>query len=420
MKFTDKGIAALKAKAERYEVWEPNRTGLGVRVSPAGRKSWVYMYRYQGRPRRMTLGAYPAMGLAKARVKHAKSKELLEKGTDPGTVHVEQRRAERQAETVHDLADEYLEKWAKPRKRSAAEDERILKKDVLPEWGKRKARDITRRDVITLLDGIIERGAPIQANRTLALLRKMFNFAVQRDILESTPVTLVKAPGKEQQRERILSQDEIRAFWTGLETADMTGEIRLALRLMLATAQRKSEVAGARLDEFDLEQKIWTIPAERAKNGKSHRVPLPPLAADLVEQAIALAKSKAEARAERQGDIFEPDHPEWLFPSRYGSDRPLAPGSISHAATKALPDMGIENVTPHDLRRTAASGMGSLGVNRLVISKVLNHVETGVTAVYDRHGYDNDKRHALEAWAAHLEQIVSGKKKAENVVSLTG
>ena len=119
MRFTDKGIAALKAKAERYEMWESNRTGLGVRVSPAGRKSWVYMYRFDGRPRRMTFGTYPAMGLAKARIKHAQAKEQLEKGTDPGTLHVEQRRAERQAETVQDLANEYLEKWARPRKRSA-------------------------------------------------------------------------------------------------------------------------------------------------------------------------------------------------------------------------------------------------------------------------------------------------------------
>lgn len=274
--------------------------------------------------------------------------------------------------------------------------------------------------MIKLLDEIVERGAPIQANRTLALLRKMFNFAVQRDILGSTPVTLVKAPARERQRERVLSHDEIHAFWIGLDAADMTEQVCIVLRLMLTTAQRKSEVAGARRNEFNLDQNIWTIPAERAKNGKSHRVPLSPLAADLVGKAITQAKYKAEARAKRQGNLFEPVDPEWLFPSRYGYDHPLAPGSISHAASKALPKMGLENFTPHDLRRTAASGMGSLGVNRLVIAKVLNHIETGVTAIYDRHGYDQEKRHALEVWAAQLEQIMSGKKQAENVVSLTG
>jgi len=413
MRFTDRSITALKPKAERYEVWEPNRAGLGVRVSPAGRKSWIFMYRFGGRPRRMTLGSYPAMGLARARTKHAQAKEQLEKGSDPGTLHVERRRAERHAETVQDLADEYLEKWAKPRKRSAAEDERILNKDVLPEWGRKKAKEIKRRDVILLLDKIVERGAPIQANRTLAVVRKMFNFAVSRDILDATPVAMVRAPAKENQRDRVLTADEMRMFWTGLDEAAMSEGVRLALRLGLATAQRKGEIVGARQSEFDLEEKIWTIPAERSKNAIAHRVPLSPLAIDLVEQAKALA-----------------DESDWLFPSPRG-DGPITPESVNHALRNALtpgipkmktdvpkPAIALENVTPHDLRRSAASGMASLGIGRLVIGKILNHAESSVTAVYDRHGYDAEKRHALEIWAVHLESIVAEKPKAGNVVPL--
>ncbi len=207
MKLTDRTIKALKPKTERYEAWESGRTGLGVRVSPAGRKSWIYMYRFDGKPRRMTLGTYPAIGLANARVKHAQAKETLEKGSDPGALHVEKRRAERKAETVQNLVDEYLEKYARPRKRSAGEDERILLKDVLPAWGKRKAKDIRRRDVILLLDGIVERGAPVAANRTLGVIRRMFNFAVARDLLDATPVAMVKAPAKETRRDRVLSAD---------------------------------------------------------------------------------------------------------------------------------------------------------------------------------------------------------------------
>ena len=205
MRLTDRGIAALKAKAKRHEVWEDGRTGLGVRVSTVGRKSWVYMYRFNGKPRRMTLGTYPTISLASVRVKHANAKELLAKGTDPGALHIEKRRAERQAETVQNLADEYLEKWARPRKKSAAEDERILRKDVLPAWGTRKAKSITRRDVILLLDTIVERGAPIAANRTLGVIRRVFNFAISRDLLDTTPVAMVKPPAKENQRERVLS-----------------------------------------------------------------------------------------------------------------------------------------------------------------------------------------------------------------------
>ncbi len=252
MRLTDRTIKGFKPKTERYEVWEDGRTGLGVRVSPAGRKSWVYMYRFDGKARRMSLGTYPALSLASARVKHSKAKEALERGTDPGTRQIERRRVERNAETVTDLIDEYLEKWARPRKRSAAEDERVLNKDVRPEWGGRKAKAITRRDVITLLDDIVDRGSPIQANRTLAVVRKMFNFGISRDIVDATPVAMVKAPAQEHQRDRVLSADEIRTFWNGLDEAPMSAALKLVLKLELVTAQRKGELIGAPLSEFDL------------------------------------------------------------------------------------------------------------------------------------------------------------------------
>ena len=399
-RFTDRTIAALKPKAERYEVWENGRTGLGVRVSPKGRKSWVFMYRFSGKARRMGLGVYPAVSLASANVKHARAKELLEKGTDPGAQQVERKRAELAAETVADLIEEYLEKWARPRKRSAHEDERILRKDVLPVWGKRKAKEIRRRDVINLLDEIVERGAPIQANRTLGVVRKMFNFAISRDMVDATPVAMVKAPAKENQRDRVLSVGEIRTLWKGLDKAPMSEGTKLVLKLELVTAQRKGEVVGATVSEFDLEECVWTIPAERSKNGQAHRVPLSPLALALIQEARELAG----------------DSP-WLFPSPSVSGT-IRPRSINYGLRKLLPLISVDNVVPHDLRRTAASFMTSLGISRLTVSKILNHVETGVTSVYDRHGYDAEKRHALEAWAARLEEILSGKPSAGNVVSL--
>ncbi|MEE8276758.1 MAG: Arm DNA-binding domain-containing protein, partial [Alphaproteobacteria bacterium] len=146
MRFTDRSTAALKPKGERYEAWEDGRTGFGIRVSLTGRKSWLFMYRFDGRARRMTLGVYPTMRLVTARLKHAEAKKLLSEGIDPGAKAIAARESEREAESVAELVEEYLEKWARPRKRSAAEDERILRKDVLPYWGRRKARDIRRRD----------------------------------------------------------------------------------------------------------------------------------------------------------------------------------------------------------------------------------------------------------------------------------
>jgi len=198
MAFTDSKLRSLRSKKERFIVWEPGKTGMGVRVSPTGRKSFVYMYRYQNTARMMTIGTYPQIGLVSARLKAAQAKELLSKGTDPGKLWVEVKAKEREAETIQNLVDEYLEKWAKPRKRSWREDERILNYDVLPVWKTKKAKDVKRRDVIKLLDMIIEREAPIMANRTLAVIRRMFNFALTRDILENTPCAAIPKPSKEE------------------------------------------------------------------------------------------------------------------------------------------------------------------------------------------------------------------------------
>ena len=400
MRFTDRGVISLKPQRERFEVWEDGRTGLGLRISPAGRKSWLYMYRYGGKARRMTLGTYPTMGLADARLAHAEAKKQLAAGIDPGAQLLEKRRAERDAETVADLAREYLEKWAWPRKRSAAEDERILNKDVLPVWGTRKAKSITRRDVIVLLDDIVDRGAPISANRTLAVVRRMFNFAIERDILDATPCARIKAPAKENQRDRVLTANEITAFWHGLENAPMTDAVRMVLRFQLVTAQRKGEIVKARWTEFDAEERVWEIPAERSKNGMAHRVPISPLCTELLEMI------RAEA-----GDT------EWLFPSRR-TGRPITDEAVNHALLKSLDVIGVEHLTPHDLRRTAVSHMTSMGISRLTVSKVLNHAENGVTAVYDRHSYDAEKRQALEAWGARLKDIISGETVPGNVVTL--
>ena len=397
MKFTDANIKHLKPRAQRYEEWDGN--GFGVRVTPRGVKSFVWMYRYGGRSRRLTLGSYPSMSLADVNIALGEARKLLAGGDDPGEALVAGRKAEREAETVAELVDEYLKRGAP--NRSHREYRRILDKDVAPNWGTRKAKDIRKRDIVNLLDRVVDRGAPIQANRTFAVVRRMFNWAVAKDIIQVSPCTGVETPSGENARDRVLSTKEIRTFWNNLDAGKMSEATRIALRLQLVTAQRKSEVVGAAIAEFDVEdEQLWTIPPERSKNSRAHQVPLSPLAVDLVRQAIELA-----------GEV------PWLFPSPRG-EKPVTPESVDHALRNNRDKLVVYDVTPHDLRRTAATRMtGDLGISRFVVSRVLNHADSGVTSVYDRHSYLLEKRHALEAWGRRLEEIL-GLETDDNVASL--
>ena len=343
------------------------------------------MYRLEGRLRRLTLGAFPRLGLADARDQARKALHEVAKGVDPAA----EKKTGRKAETFAELAAEFLERHAKQHNRRWKETERIIDRELLPGWRNRKARDIHRRDVLAVLDEITARPAPMMANGTLAVIRKMYNWAISRDVVEFNPCIAVERPGKPRQRDRVLSQPEIRALWHGLEGARMTREIKFAIKLQLLTAQRIGEVMSARWSDFDFGTGVWTIPAERSKNGLAHRVPL--------------SSSTRQILAElRPITGVSP----WLLPSSNGGGH-MTSGAANRALARNLASMGLTKFTPHDLRRTAASGMASLGVTRLAIAKILNHVETGVTAIYDRHSYDNEKRDALALWGNEVLRLVT-------------
>ncbi len=362
------------------------------------------MYRFAGKARRMTLNTYPETSLADAKVEHAEAKRDLATGIDPGAEAVQTRLAERQAETIAELVNEYLEKWARPRKRSAAEDERLLKKDVLPYWSSWKVKTVARRDVIVLIDRVVARGAPVMANRLLSTLKKMFRFAVSRGILDINPCAEIEPPAKRSSRDRILSETEIATFWHSLDKTGMSDQARLALKFQLVTAQRRSEVTQADWSEFDLDKAVWTIAGHRSKNGVSHIVPLSPMAIELLEQIKAVS-----------------DESPWLFPSPRAPDKPICKTTVNRAIDSSRDTMGVVDFTPHDLRRSAASHMTASGITRLVVGKVLNHTDRGVTAIYDRHSYYAEKCHALNTWAQRLEEIISGRatEKTSNVTRLS-
>lgn len=401
MKWTDKEINFLKpeeGQTKPRDIREKSRDGFGITVFPSGKKSFIYIYHFGGRKRRMTLGKYPACSLGDAHKLHRKALEILESGKDPALERKKEKNTLKDSSTVNGLIEEYLEIWAKPRKRSWREDERFLYKDIKPHWGKLKAKDITRRDVILLLDKIKDRGAPIAANRGLACIRRMFNFAVERDIITGSPCSSVKPVAKENQRDRVLSSDELKTLWHALEkipnenssihNIKMSEQTKLVLKLQLALGQRKGEVTSAEWSEIDINAGLWTIPAEKAKNGQAHRVPLNSLAKELLHEIKQLSNNSR-----------------FLFPAKI-KDAPITGTSIDHAVRRSS-FTGIKAWTPHDLRRTVASHITSIGIPRLVVSKILNHVENSITAVYDRHGYDDEKFNALETWSEKLKKIIN-------------
>jgi integrase len=276
----------------------------------------------------------------------------------------------------------------------------VLNRDVVPVWGSRKVKDIRRRDVIAWLDRLMNRGAPIMANRTVEIARKMFAFAVERDLIEANPFAGVAKRAEERAREKVLTEDEIRAVWTAIEAEPPL--LSAILKLRLLTAQRGGEVRALRWTDIDPDiakaddSAWWTIPGEFSKNGKAHRVPLSAGAVDVLKDV-------------------RPRHedPTWVFPGKKG------PQVVVWSSGSRVRQVSKVDFVPHDLRRTAASYMASMGISRLIVSKILNHSDPSVTKVYDRYSYDKEKRQALEAWGARLQEIVSGGAgKASNVLAL--
>jgi len=371
----------------RVEYWDDSTPGFGLRVSDSGRKTWVVLYRH-GKVRRLTLGTYPTLPLADAREMAKDALRAAAKGKDPAG----EKRTARLGDTFGDLAEDYIELYAKPNKRSWKEDRRALDRDLLPKFKNRKAADIKRREAIALLDRIKARGAAVLANRTLEIMRGIYNWGIDKERVEHNPCTGIRA-AEETSRDRVLSDDEIRKVWAALTRQPLV--IANRFRIQLITAQRPGEVRKMRWPDIDNDSGWWTIPAEITKNRLSHRV-------WLTDHALAVLREMKE----------QSGHAGWVFPS------PSTEGPVrsNTKPTAAICKTSGVNFTPHDLRRTAASHMASLGISRFTISRVLNHVEKSVTATYDRHSYDAEKRAALEAWAQRMSEIIAGKKRAEGKV----
>lgn len=404
---TATAIAKLKPDlSKRREIPDAACPGLYLIIQPSGAKSWALRHRQGGRPQKLTLGAFleepidgqvspPVLGgrltLTDARKLAGEALGAIERGQNPA----HQKRA-KDKNLMPAVVDEFLKRHVKAQgRRTAKAIERTFDVDVLPHWRHRHVTDITRRDILELLDAHIDRGAPVQANRTLAAVRKFFNWCMDRDILKASPADGVKPPTPERSRDRVLTDQELVAIWKAC--GDMGQPFGQLFKLLLLTGQRLGEVAGMTTAELDAEGKVWTIPPARAKNNREHVVPL----ADAAQAVLASVKVvKGEA-----GLIFSTN-----------GERPVS--GFSKAKTTLDGKVAIPHWTLHDLRRTAASGMARLGQPVHVVEAVLNHRSgsvSGVAAVYNRYDYAAEKATALRAWANHVTSLLN---PVENVVRL--
>ena len=370
-----------KAQLDVYDSAEP---GLVLRIGKK-RKTWRFRYRIAGRKgaQVFTLGSYEDLDVKAARLAAARKRG---EGGDPA----DERRRLRVAETVKDLADLYLARHAAEHKKesSAHEDAKMLSCDVLPAWGERKASEIKRSDVIALLDEIVERGAKVKANRVRALLSKLFNFAVERALLESSPVQGIPRRAQERPRERCLSDSEIRVLWQALN--DFPSEkIADAYRLMLLTALREGEVLRMAWSEIDFESGWWTLPAGRSKTNQMHRIPLTGTALEILNRRKAAA-----------------DESQYVFPGSRVK-KPLRYIGKRHAEIQTACKFRFQ---PRDLRRTGGTWIASTGVGRFIVARLLGHADRAITSVYDKYSYDDEKRRALERWDFRLKEIVAASE----------
>lgn len=441
MKFTDKYISNLKPKEKMYQVRESK--GFGVRVLPSGHKIWIFIYTFDGKRRQMNLGSYPATSLADASSKHAAAYSILHDRLNPRDPQEERdkklnaerlaREEHRLAPTVSKLITEYITKHAKSSKKTWKDDERILNKDALVAWGNRKAVDIRKRDVVLLLESIVDRGSPGSANNNFKIIRKMFRFAVERDILEHSPCDGVKMPAPIRHGDRVLSESEIKAFWNNLDTCHSSDGVRRAIKLILVTGQRPGEVLGIHTDEIDESGRWWTIPVERSKNKKSHRVYLTDMSLELIGPLKVLDEKSGKLKP--KGFIFQSPNPKGKVTTETGEiTRKIQPlwrqaaakviyrNLASPVILKGKPVftekgepvtenlLGVAEFTPHDLRRTAATFISQLGFMDEVIDAVLNHVKQGIIRTYNLNRYDKEKQQALEAWERKLNSIIKGSE----------
>ena len=396
-RLTNQTILALKGQDKRYDVPDEGGVpGLSIRVTSNGRKTWTFRYRtHLGKQRRITLGQFgnkTGVGLKDARDLARGILADVSKGDDPAKEKQDARKFE-QARDIRTFEDLWLSYRASQgeAKRSAAYENELWIKHISPRLGSLDINELTKarisRLVRTIGDGIS--GRQITANRTHALLRQILNHGVALDYLSVSPMMALKMPYPENPRDRFLTDEEVTTFWREIDAvSNLSPPVKIALKLALVTGQRRAEVAHMSQQELNLSEKIWSLPKERTKNKRPHDVPLSDLAIDLIQEAVPHAGNS-----------------DYIFSSPVNRSKPIDQKALTRAWSRARKQLGLDGVVLHDFRRTCATGLQKMGVRLEVTEAILNHKSgsvSGIVAIYQRHDWKEEKREALDAWAAYL------------------
>ena len=408
---TESAVEKAKPAEARREI--PDGGGLYLVLHPTGAKTWAVRYRRDGRPRKYTLpGPYPVIGLKAARRLARAALESVVHGGDPAAEKIHARRTAADSRTDFEaVAAEFLSRYLtkqkqRPRPRTLEGVAHLLgmvrdgdgwaprKGAIADKWRGKKVTEITKGHVIDHLDALVERGITTNANRARAALHLFFGWCLRRGLVATNPCTGIDRPVAETARERVLTDYELGLFWNAAGEDQLFGPM---YRLLALTGARRNEVRGMAWSEIDLDAATWLIPAGRAKNNRSHLVPL---------SAPAVALLKAQPRVARSKLVFTTTGETVL--GGLGRAKERMDERMLAAARKHNPKANLEPWVLHDLRRTLATGLQKLGTPLPVIEKVLNHASgsfAGIVGIYQRHEFEEEKRAALDAWARHIQAI---------------
>ena len=390
--FTDLMLRKLTSNGEdRLELWDARIPGFGVRVSKAGTKTFILLYRHRGRPRRMSLGRYPVLSLADARIQATEALLTITQGADPALIEHAEDDPAFQFDAV--VAAFVARHCAVQNKASTAkETERLLAKHFVAAWKKRDVRDIRQSHINEILDALIAAGKPSEANHALGVIKTLFRWCVDREMLAISPCMKVKKPAKHGSRARVLNEPELKALWSVLDAEAYP--FGVMTKLLILTGQRRGEVTQMRWSQLDLVGRTWTIPAELCSNGRGHLL-------RLSDHALSVLAS-----VPRGGNDL-------VFPARGNAENVVS--GFTRAKNRLDRLSGVTDWTLHDLRRTTATFLGKHDTPPHVIERVLNHVSgsfAGVAGVYNRHPYLDEMRNALQAWGSYVSTL-SARRSAD-------